>query len=345
MITKWKVFNFKSIQKETELDFAPLTIFAGANSSGKSTLIQSILLIAQTLSHKIGQRPIILNGTLTRLGQFDDLRSFDSGANEIAIGWECQPTPDPESAPQRYARRAAFYSHRGATVKRAACEITFDADPSDPKRDLLQLQPQLFSCQLSSTSRDEDGADSLASITIIRRSSLFSDDSQKEKWLEAARDNTIARNSLNYEIVLDETSVAELREAWVSAEPVGCMLRHFLPDRLSLGVDMVEEDANVICSVITGDITSHPRRRYYRDREVNVPSKVIQLLRDSIDFPFDNLLRDSYPSLFDEIEQSLPVSKWVQWVQRLSPRERLRLRNALIEVDDIDERSSVRLTG
>ena len=52
MITKWKVFNFKSIREETELDFGPLTIFAGANSSGKSTFIQSILLIAQTLAHK-----------------------------------------------------------------------------------------------------------------------------------------------------------------------------------------------------------------------------------------------------------------------------------------------------
>ena len=46
MITKWKVFNFKSIRKETELDLGLLTIFAGANSSGKSTFIQSVLLIA-----------------------------------------------------------------------------------------------------------------------------------------------------------------------------------------------------------------------------------------------------------------------------------------------------------
>ncbi len=42
MITKWKLFNFKSIRKETELDFAPLTILSGPNSSGKSTVLQSI---------------------------------------------------------------------------------------------------------------------------------------------------------------------------------------------------------------------------------------------------------------------------------------------------------------
>lgn len=75
MITKWKVFNFKSIREETELDLGPLTIFAGANSSGKSTFIQSVLLVAQTLAHKVGSRSVVLNGALTSLGQFDDLKS------------------------------------------------------------------------------------------------------------------------------------------------------------------------------------------------------------------------------------------------------------------------------
>ncbi|HXR33520.1 MAG TPA: AAA family ATPase [Verrucomicrobiae bacterium] len=49
MITKWKIGNFKSVRTSTALDFAPLTIFAGANSSGKSSWIQSILMISQTL--------------------------------------------------------------------------------------------------------------------------------------------------------------------------------------------------------------------------------------------------------------------------------------------------------
>ena len=91
MITKWKVFNFKSIRKETELDFAPLTIFAGANSSGKSTFLQSILLVAQTLAHRVESRSVVLNGAFARLGQFDDLRSVDSDAGPIVIGWTAQP--------------------------------------------------------------------------------------------------------------------------------------------------------------------------------------------------------------------------------------------------------------
>src|SRR6516165_9707621 len=94
MITKWKLFNFKSIQKETELSFAPLTLFAGANSSGKSTVLQSILLISQTLAHKIGSRSVVLNGALTQLGQLDDLRAQQVSADQINIGWVCRPAED-----------------------------------------------------------------------------------------------------------------------------------------------------------------------------------------------------------------------------------------------------------
>jgi AAA15 family ATPase/GTPase len=85
MITEWKVSNFKSIREETELSLGPLTIFAGANSSGKSTFIQSILLVAQTLANKVSSRSVVSNGAFTSLGQFDDLKSNDSEANQITI--------------------------------------------------------------------------------------------------------------------------------------------------------------------------------------------------------------------------------------------------------------------
>jgi len=42
MITKWVLGNFKSISGSQSIDVAPLTVFAGPNSAGKSTVIQSI---------------------------------------------------------------------------------------------------------------------------------------------------------------------------------------------------------------------------------------------------------------------------------------------------------------
>ena len=47
-ISKINVKNFKSIQ-DAELDISPITILAGANSAGKSSIMQPILMMKQTL--------------------------------------------------------------------------------------------------------------------------------------------------------------------------------------------------------------------------------------------------------------------------------------------------------
>ena len=48
-ITKIAVKGFKSIAEECEIDIHPLTILAGANSSGKSSIMQPLLMLKQTL--------------------------------------------------------------------------------------------------------------------------------------------------------------------------------------------------------------------------------------------------------------------------------------------------------
>ena len=46
-LRKWRLSSFKSIGGAVEIELAPLTVLVGANSAGKSSLIQSILLMAQ----------------------------------------------------------------------------------------------------------------------------------------------------------------------------------------------------------------------------------------------------------------------------------------------------------
>ena len=48
-ITRIAVEGFKSIAKRQSIDIAPLTILAGANSSGKSSIMQPLLMLKQTL--------------------------------------------------------------------------------------------------------------------------------------------------------------------------------------------------------------------------------------------------------------------------------------------------------
>lgn len=84
----WRVRDFKGL-KTAELDIrkGKATVLTGINSSGKSSVIQSLLLTAQSLQ---GENQVVLNGPLVRLGDAQDLvrEGAESGAIELAIGLE-----------------------------------------------------------------------------------------------------------------------------------------------------------------------------------------------------------------------------------------------------------------
>lgn len=76
-LQSWSVRNFKALEfAETPLE--GLVALAGANSSGKSSLLQSLLLVAQS-----GDQEVTLNGNLVRLGVPRDV--VRSGSNTVSI--------------------------------------------------------------------------------------------------------------------------------------------------------------------------------------------------------------------------------------------------------------------
>ncbi|MFP5249032.1 MAG: AAA family ATPase [Acidobacteriota bacterium] len=48
MLTKLRIRNFKNWAETSEIRLAPITVFFGSNSSGKSSLIQFLLMLKQT---------------------------------------------------------------------------------------------------------------------------------------------------------------------------------------------------------------------------------------------------------------------------------------------------------
>ena len=64
--------NFKSIARG-KVEFKPLTVLVGMNSSGKSSLLQAVRFLSQTAARKTGT--VLLNGANVRLGTFDDVRT------------------------------------------------------------------------------------------------------------------------------------------------------------------------------------------------------------------------------------------------------------------------------
>lgn len=67
--------DFKSVA-DASVELGPLTVVVGANSSGKSTLLQSILAVTQAVRAGTSSAEFPLNGKFVRLGTFDETRNF-----------------------------------------------------------------------------------------------------------------------------------------------------------------------------------------------------------------------------------------------------------------------------
>ena len=66
--------NFKSIAS-SKVEFNPLTVLVGMNSSGKSSLLQAVRLLSQIVEADKPGTEVPLNGTQVRLGTFGDART------------------------------------------------------------------------------------------------------------------------------------------------------------------------------------------------------------------------------------------------------------------------------
>ena len=79
-ITRITIEGYKSIAKEQSIEIAPLTILAGANSSGKSSMIQPLLLLKQTLEAPFDPGPLLINGPILKFTFFDQFLSRTNGS-------------------------------------------------------------------------------------------------------------------------------------------------------------------------------------------------------------------------------------------------------------------------
>ena len=79
-ITRVTVCGFKSISREQTIEIRPLTILAGANSSGKSSIMQPVLLLKQTLEAPYDPGPLLLTGPNVKFSSADQMFSILGGS-------------------------------------------------------------------------------------------------------------------------------------------------------------------------------------------------------------------------------------------------------------------------
>ena len=78
-ITKFGLSNFKSFHYLEDIELRPLTVLVGANSAGKSSLLQSLLLLKQTTEADRFSGVLKFDGEWTHLGNYANVISnFDT---------------------------------------------------------------------------------------------------------------------------------------------------------------------------------------------------------------------------------------------------------------------------
>ncbi|MGK3968660.1 AAA family ATPase [Sorangium sp. So ce118] len=86
------VEGFKSVRKRTEIAIRPLTLLAGTNSSGKSSIMQPPLLMKQTLEALYDPGALLLDGPHVRFTAIEQLFSRFGGRSSNQFSVSIQPS-------------------------------------------------------------------------------------------------------------------------------------------------------------------------------------------------------------------------------------------------------------
>jgi predicted ATPase len=81
--------NFKCFADPTRIPFSSVNLLTGSNGRGKSTTLQGLLLMRQSIEYSRTTERLLLNGSCVDLGRFDDIKNVDSPrSTPIKLGFE-----------------------------------------------------------------------------------------------------------------------------------------------------------------------------------------------------------------------------------------------------------------
>ncbi|AYG60011.1 AAA family ATPase [Rhizobium jaguaris] len=235
MLTSWQIKNFKSFKEPPQVDFSTVNVLAGANSSGKSTLIQSILLLKQTIQYGSQDREITLNGPLLRLGSFSDIRNNSSSNSNFTVAFDMKVLRGggPNQLRPDWARSAGYslYSGNSVTWER----ISLFLDYADLTEDTF---PRL---DIAETRKPP----SLTRLNLEIQGSL---DDQKE--INTWEFTLNPEGRWPYHANLDPTSQKEVIDGRPDGRVNGGLISHFLPEIAVVDYNATELAVNNIVETI-----------------------------------------------------------------------------------------------
>lgn len=133
-LSEWRLKNFKSV-KDERVQLAPLTVLVGVNSSGKSSLLQSILVARQSAMSEATDDKFILSGSVLALGSFEELAHAASREPTMSIGGTATLDPDDLARSRRFGPTAQFRpsprQYRSGPRRTVSWQIDLKGAPAD----------------------------------------------------------------------------------------------------------------------------------------------------------------------------------------------------------------------
>ncbi len=169
MITEFRAQNFKSWQDTSKLQFAPLTGLFGANSSGKTSILQVLLMLKQTVERPPDWNEPLYFGneeSLVNLGNFGTViyKHKQDLSLDISVSWKSSTVADINKYIRFYNLNVETLSSSQGDRDRSE-EISFSTNiargvvnNSYYATDLYRFdvqQPDLFRCYGFRTARNQ----------------------------------------------------------------------------------------------------------------------------------------------------------------------------------------------
>lgn len=82
MIKEIQLNNFKCFQHSNPFAFSRLNLLTGINGRGKSSLLQSMLVLSQSAKRNNDFKKLVINDELVQLGNYDDIKNSDTPRGE-----------------------------------------------------------------------------------------------------------------------------------------------------------------------------------------------------------------------------------------------------------------------
>ena len=88
MFTGVRVSNLRAIADSGPLELPSLCLLTGPNSSGKTSLLDSLLVARQTVDSRDQQLPLVVNGSYVDLGDYGDLIHHHDVSRNLSVEYE-----------------------------------------------------------------------------------------------------------------------------------------------------------------------------------------------------------------------------------------------------------------